>query len=209
MWQAAVAQPMNRSADVPPPGFVDHEVGEFWIGNPWQFHDKKKNLSAFERNRVFLNHRGKQFLEISHLTGADSDGDGRSTAIGDLNGDGMPEVLVRQVGGGPFKLYQNLFPPQHYLKVSLRGTRSNSLGIGARLVAEIGERRLVRELYPANTFESQSASCIIFGLADATVVDRLVIRWPSGLEQVLRRVSCDQHIEVTEGESEPRQLVVR
>ena len=158
---------------------------------------------------MFLNHRGERFFDISHLTGADSDGDGRSTAIGDLNGDGMPEVLVRQVGGGAFKVYENNFPRSHYLLVSLRGKRSNSLGIGARLVAEVGGQRIVRELYPANTFHSQNPSSVSFGLGDATAVDRLMIRWPSGLEQTLTSVAADQHIEVTEGESELRQLVAR
>jgi hypothetical protein len=194
---------------VPAPGEVDASVGEFWIGNPWQFHDAKKNLSAYERNRVFLNRGGTQFFDISHLTGADSDGDARSSAVGDLNGDGMPEVLVRQVGGGSVKLYENQFPRQHYLQVSLRGTQSNSLGLGARLVAEIGQRRLMREMYPANTFVAQNPSIVSFGLGDATLVDRLVIRWPSGLEQVLNHVAADQHIEVTEGASEPRQLAAR
>ncbi len=209
MWQAAVAQPLNRSAIVPPPGEVDDSVGEFWLGNPWLFHDSKKNLSAYERNRLFLNHRGERFLDVSHLTGADSDGDGRSTAVADLNGDGMPEVLVRQVGGGSFLLYENQFPRKHYLRVSLRGTRSNSLGVGARLVAEVAGQRLVRELYPASTFLSQNPNHVSFGLGDATVVDRLVIRWPSGLEQPLTNIAADQHIEVTEGENEPRQLVAR
>jgi hypothetical protein len=209
VWQAAVAQPMKRDLVVPPPGDVDSSVGEFWIGNPWQFHDAKKNLSAYERNRVFLNHGGKRFFEISHLSGADSDGDARSTAVGDLNGDGMPEIFVRQVGGGSVKLYENRFPRQHFLQVSLRGTTSNSLGIGSRLVAEIGERRVVRELYPSNTFVAQNPCHVNLGLGEATSVDRLVIRWPSGLEQVLRDVAADRHIEVTEGESEPRQLVAR
>ena len=209
MWQAAVAQPMKRDSIVSAPGDVDASVGEFWIGNPWMFHDAKKNLSAYERNRVFLNHVGSRFFDVSHLTGADSDGDGRSSAVGDLNGDGMPEVLVRQVGGGSIKLYENNFPRRHYLQVSLRGTKSNSFGIGARLVAEAGGRRIMRELYPSNTFLSQNPSYVSFGLRDATAVDRLVIRWPSGLEQVLSHVAADQYIEVTEGESELRQLVAR
>jgi hypothetical protein len=209
VWQAAVAQPMKRDLIVPPPGDVDSSVGEFWIGNPWQFHDAKKNLSAYERNRVFLNHTGNHFFDVSHLTGADSDGDGRSTAIGDLNGDGMPEVIVRQVGGGTVKIYENQFPRQHYLQVSLRGTTSNSLGLGARLIAESGTRRLVREMFPANTFLAQNPSHVNFGLGDATAVERLVIQWPSGLEQVLEHVAADQHIEVTEGMGQPRQLVAR
>jgi hypothetical protein len=186
------------------PGEIDVEIGEYWLGNPWLFHEAKKNLSAYERNRVYLNHDGKQFLEISYLSGADSDGDARSSVIADLTGDGMEDVLVRQTGGGPVLLFENRIAKQHWLKVALRGRQSNSLGIGSRLVAEVSDRRIVRELYPANTFYSQTPSYAYFGLGDAAQVDRLTIRWPSGTTQVLERVAGDRHIEVTEGESELR-----
>ena len=204
MWQAAVAQPLDRGRVTPPPGPVDSSVGEFWIGNPWLFHGEKKNLSAFERNRVFLNGGGERFFDISFLSNADSDGDGRSVVAADFNNDGMQDLLVRQVGGGSVRLYENDFPPRHWLKISLKGTRSNRLGIGARLTAQVGDRRLVRELYPANTFFCQMPTYVHFGLDEATVVDRVTILWPSGTEQILENVAADQHIEVTEGKNEAR-----
>lgn len=204
-----MAQPFVRNPVLSAPGEIDATIGEFWVANPWHFAKAKKNLSAYERNRVYLNRDGRHFLDISHLTGADSDGDGRVCVPADFNGDGMQDLLVRQVGGGSVLLYENQFPAAHWLSVSLRGTQSNSLGIGARLVAEVGGRRLVRELYPANTFRSQSPSHVHFGLGDATAVDRLTIRWPSGTEQVLDQVPADQHIEVTEGDSQTRRMAAR
>ena len=179
------------------------------MGNPWALHGAKKNLSAYERNRVFLNYQGKQFFDISFLTGADSDGDARSAVPGDFNNDGMPDLLVRQVGGGSVMLYENQFPRAHWLKVSLHGVRSNSLGIGSRLVAELNGHRIVRDLYPANTFASQAPSYVHFGLGEFTEVERLSIHWPSGTQQVLLHLAADQHIEVTEGEAETRRLVGR
>lgn len=204
-----MAQPFNRSTVVPPPGPVDSSVGEFWIGNPWLFHGEKKNLSAFERNRVFLNRGGEQFFDISFLTSADSDGDGRSVVAADFKNNGTQDLIVRQIGGGSVMLYENQFPPRHWLKVSLHGTRSNSLGIGARLTAELAGRRIFRELYPANTFSSQMPSYVHFGLDEATRVDRLTIYWPSGLEQVIEQIAADQHIEITEGDNETRRMAAR
>jgi hypothetical protein len=107
--------------------------------------------------------------------------------------------MVRQVGGGSFLLYENNFPQKHYLEVSLRGVQSNRLGIGARLVAVVNGQPLVREMYPANSFRSQMPNIVHFGLGDATKVDRLTIRWPSGAEQVLTDVIGDRHIVVEEG----------
>jgi hypothetical protein len=95
-------------------------------------------------------------------------------------------------------LFENDFPPKHYLMVSLRGTKSNRQGIGARLTATLAGRQLVRELYPLNSFRSQLPERVHFGLGSATRVDRLTIRWPSGRVQDLTDLSADRHILVHE-----------
>ena len=196
---AVVSQPCNRSASVPLPGRIDEKLGEFWVSDPWQIVAFRHNLSSFERNRTFLNVKGEDFLDISHLTGADSDGDGRSVVAADFRNVGMPDLIVRQVGGGPLLLYENRLPRKHYLTVSLRGQTSNRQGIGARLTASVGGRTLVRELFPSNGFRSQSPNQVHLGLADDRTVDTLTIRWPSGKVQVLTGSAGDRHIIVDEG----------
>jgi hypothetical protein len=180
---------------------VDRSLGEFWVVNPWDIVDQGHNLSAFERKRAFLNVGGRDFVDISYLTGADSDGDGRSVVAGDFRNDGRLDIVLRQVGGGPVLLFENQFPKAHYLTVSLRGTSSNRLGIGSRLTANVGGRELIRELYPYNGFRSQMPSRVHFGLGTATKIDRLTIRWPSGAIQTIADVAADRHVVITEGKS--------
>jgi hypothetical protein len=203
-----VSQPFDRGASVPAPGAVDRSLGEFWVTNPWDIVDRGHNLSAFERKRAFLNVRGGAFLDISYLTGADGDGDGRSVVAGDFRNDGRLDLVVRQVGGGPVLLYENRFPGAHYLTVSLRGTRSNRLGIGARLTASVAGRELTRELYPQNTFHSQMPSRVHFGLGEAERVDRLTIRWPSGGVQTFTGLAADRHVVITEDRTGPEAVEV-
>jgi hypothetical protein len=179
------------------------------VENPWEIPTSGHNLSAYERQRVYLNVPAaaggsdalgtRDFLDISYLSGADNDGDGRSVVAADLRNNGRLDVLMRQAGGQPFIIYENDFPQRHFLEVSLRGTKSNRLGIGARLVATVKGQKRVREQYPLNSFRSQMPNVVHFGLGDATVVDRLVIRWPSGLEQELTNLAADRHIIVEEG----------
>jgi ASPIC and UnbV len=195
-----VSQPFQQGAQVRAPGKLDENLGEFWSTNPWAIVADGHNLSAFERKRVFLNVRGENFLDISHLTGADNDGDGRSVVAADFRNVGMPDLIVRQAGGGPLILYENRLPRKHFLNVSLHGRQSNRQGIGARLIATVGGRQIVRELFPACAFRSQSPSEVHFGLADDSTVDSLMIRWPSGKRQVLRAIAADRHIIVDEGE---------
>lgn len=204
-----MSQPFDRKCCVPKPGKLDSELKEFWAGNPWDIVSAGHNLSCYERNRVYLNLNGQNFVEVSHLTGgADSDGDGRAAVAGDFRNNGQLDLVVRQVGGGALQVYENQFPAKHYLKVTLRGRAgdgkglaSNRQGIGSRLVAESGGRRVVREMYPHNSFYSQAPNIVHFGLGDSTTVERLTIRWPSGLEQVLKNVPADRHIVVAEGEA--------
>lgn len=180
---------------------LDEQRGEFWVSNPFIFADTGENLSAYERNRLFLNTGERSFLDLSYLSGADNDGDGRTAVAWDITGDGMPELFVRQVSGGPLLIYRNRFPQTRWLNVSLRGTRSNSLGVGAKLICEAGGRRICRELYPIVNFLSQAPAAVHFGLAHAKEIDSLTIRWPSGEVQKVTEVPIDQHVLITEGRS--------
>jgi hypothetical protein len=200
---AVVSQPCDRGCKIATPGKIDPDLKEFWVENPWEIVKNGHNLSAFERKRTWLNLGGKNFLDVSFLTGTDNDGDGRSVVAGDFRNNGRMDLLVRNAGGGPLWLYENNFPQRHYLKVSLRGRQSNRLGVGARLTAVVNGRSLVREMFPINSYCSQMPNLAHFGLGDAERVERLEIRWPSGKTQVLADLRADAHVVVDEGKEGP------
>lgn len=195
-----MSQPFDRGAVCPAPAELDEELDEFWSGSAWRI-SSNHNLSGYERNRTYLNNGNGDFVDISHVTGADSDGDGRSSVAVDLNHDGRLELVVRQVGGGPLKIFNNNFPQKQWIQVSLRGKESNRQGIGARLVAEVGNRQIVREIFPANSYLSQSPATAHFGLGSNDKVDTLTIRWPNGKEQIVKDISTNQHLIIREGDS--------
>jgi hypothetical protein len=192
-----VSQPFDRSATAGRPGDLDEELKEFWVEDPFRI-NWENNLSSYERNRAFLNLEGKNFLEISFLTGADSDGDGRSVVAADLEGDGKLDLIVRQTGGGPLLIFENKIPAGNYLSVVLRGRESNKSGIGARLTARVGNRKIPRDLFPVNSYRSQAANCVHFGLGEADKVDQLTIRWPSGKTQVLENIEGNRRLIIEE-----------
>jgi hypothetical protein len=199
---AVVSQPYDRNAAVKQPGQLDKSLGEFWVENPWDIVAQGHNLSAYERKRTYLNVKGpdggRNFLDVSFLTGADGDGDGRSIVAGDFRNNGKLDLVLRQTGGGPIFVYENNFADKHYLKVSLRGSKSNKFGIGARLIASVKGQPIVREMYPINSFRSQMPSIVHFGLGTADRVEKLSIRWPSGKVQELTDLAGDRHIIVDE-----------
>jgi hypothetical protein len=209
LWQAVVAQPYRRGARVGAPGKIDRSIGEFWVENPWDITAAGHNLSNNERQRFYLNHQDRGFLDLSYLSGADAEGDGRSVLAADLRNNGRLDLIVRKVGGGNkvgdkyaggvLTIYENQLARGHFLEVTLRGNPSNRLGIGARLTASVNGMSLLREMYPLNSFRSQAPARVHFGLGDAITVDQLTIRWPSGQVQVLEHLPADRHIVVEEG----------
>ena len=187
----------------PAPVVPDARLNDWWVDNPWKIAAVGKSLSGYERNRIYLNSGCREFFEISGLTGgADSDGDGRAVVPCDVTGDGLEDLIIRQSGGGPLLVFENRFPKTHWLQVSLRGTMSNRHGIGARVTAEVQGRKLVRELFPHNTFSSQAPAHVHFGLAEATRIEKLTVRWPSGTVQEFKDVVPDRRIVIRENSAE-------
>jgi hypothetical protein len=161
-------------------------------------------LSAFEQNRVFLNTgSGEEFLDASFASGADIDSDSRSTVVADFDRDGWPDLLVGSVGGGPLRLFlNNVARDHHRVVINLVGTTSNWHAVGARVTLHCGDLQIVRDLFKANGHHDQSPGSLLVGVGKAEQVDRLVVRWPTGKEQVFTGLPVNSRIQLTEGEDE-------
>ena len=95
-------------------------------------------------------------------------------------------------GQGPPRLLRNDQPSgHHWLRLSLRGTRSNRDAIGSIVEVRVGAETLRRTVMPTRGYLSQSELPVTFGLGDRTQVDEVRIRWPDGSTQQLRDVAMD------------------
>ena len=197
-----MTQPFDHTYEAKNLRKLDKEKGEFWVGNPWLFPKSGENLSAYERNGIYLNGGDQVFHDMSFLCGADSNGDGRCVVATDLNGDGMVELLVRQAGGGPLLIYENRFPARSWLKISFEGKTSNATGVGVKIACTIGDRVIRRENYPIVNFLSQKPAVVELGLGSAKQIDKLEIQWPAGHIQVLKDVEVNQHLIIEEAITE-------
>ncbi len=148
---------------------------------------------------LYHNLGNSRFKDVTDLAGPafQTPRPARGLAVGDLDGDGRPEVVILNMNSTP-SLLKNTGPHGHNLNVSLTGTKSNRSAIGARVVVHAGSRRMIDEVMSGGSFYSQSAFTLHFGLGELTQLDDVEVHWPSGIEQHTGKVPADQAVKITE-----------
>ncbi len=136
-----------------------------------------------------------------HLTMMGSRGTRSAVAL-DLDGDGDLDIVTNEFNAGPQVLVSDLAQRHtvHFLKVRLRGKRSNREGVGAEVTVVLPDgRRMLKQLDGKSGYLSQSDLPLYFGLADAAHASAIEVRWPSGGRQrVAGPITAGRTIEVVE-----------
>ena len=198
-----MTQPLDRSCMLPQLGEMDDEHGEFWVENPFLLPQLGKNISAYEKNRMFLNMPGGAFLDASFASQADIDSDSRSVIASDFDKDGYCDLLVGSDGGGPLRMFRNSFPWQtRRVRLRLVGKISNRTAIGSRVILECGGRQIVRDLFAPNGFLGQAPAEMLIGVGTSERIEQLTVRWPTGQEQTFTDLDVDCEIVLTEGQTD-------
>ncbi len=197
-----MTQPEDREAQLPVIGEVDEEEGEFWVANPLDLPSLGENLSAYERNKLFLNVDGSRFVDASFASSVDIDSDSRSVVAADFDRDGSVDLLVASAGGGSLRMFSNKIEQGNRLEIRLKGVKSNRQGIGARIIAEFGEQKITRDLFPNNGFMGTGPAEVWLGIGEAPKIDKLTIRWPSGDVQEFQDVEVNRGVQIEEGNAE-------
>jgi len=121
----------------------------------------------------------------------------RGLAIGDLDGDHRPEVVLSNLNAAPSVLRRQ-GPRGNLLKLTLEGTRSNRSALGARVTVVTGKLKQVAELSSGGSYYSQHEAALYFGLGAATQIDSLTVRWPNGKSETFRNLDPAKPIHLTE-----------
>ena len=122
----------------------------------------------------------------------------RGLAFGDFDRDGRLDVVVTRLNDTPLILHNVDASGNHWIGLQLKGHKSNSGGIGARITVQSGDLVQVGRSMPVNGYASSSELNLHFGLGARTVVDRITIEWPSGVRQVVSSPMVDQQVKIKE-----------
>lgn len=196
--------------------FHHNESAEDWSSLPL---DRKikggASFSGNERDSVFLNKEGKDFVNISGITGLDDPGDGRSFAILDYDRDGWPDLVVASATAPTLQLYRNQMGDK-----SSAGVRKNQMfavrfvggnhtaapstewsnrdGYGAAITVELDGMTLVREHRAGEGLGAENSATMLVGIGERTGAKSLKVRWPSGKTQELANVPANTLLTVYE-----------
>ena len=80
------------------------------------------------------------------------------------------------------------------------GSRSNRSAIGARVSVTTGGHVQIDEVMSGSSYYSQNDLRLHFGLGKATKIDRVEIRWPSGLKESHANIAVNQLVVIKEGQ---------
>ena len=136
-------------------------------------------------NKIMFNQGNKTFVSESHPGLAVG-------GMGDLNDDGFIDFL-----NGSTIRYA-VPNGNNWVKVSLQGIESNSYGIGARVEIYGSWGKQIREIHSGDGFKYMSSLNAHFGIGTETGITKIIVKWPSGIEDVVYNPAINSRIHIVE-----------
>jgi hypothetical protein len=162
--------------------------------------EKSTAYLKYKQPLLLMTNTGKGFVNVSATAGAAFNAPiaARGAAFGDLNNDGRLDAVVAVLDDAPVIL-RNMGTPNHWIGITLSGTKSNRSGIGARVtVTNANGQKQICDVSTSGSYLSTNDPRIVFGLGNAKAVRSVEVRWPSGLVQSIANPGVDRYISITE-----------
>ena len=160
---------------------------------------------------VYLNNGDKTFTQIDNPF---DDNGIESLAVGDLNHDGFVDVyagyanIYTNPSETPDVLWMNDGNDNNHFSVHLTGTTSNRDGVGARIEIYGDWGMQVREVRAGESYGISNSVNSHFGIGESTEIDHMIVKWPSGIIDVIDNPAINQCMEVIEGACVPNPVDV-
>jgi hypothetical protein len=153
--------------------------------------------SYAQKNQLLLN-TGTQFRDVSATAGAGLQVEkvSRGLAVGDLDNDGDPDLVVSNVDDTPTLLENRQRSGHHWVGLRLTSPTGNRFAIGAKVIVEAGGRTQVREVRSGGSFLSQHDLRVLVGLGKHAGAVSVEVRMPGGARWRWTDVPVDRHHEL-------------
>lgn len=155
-------------------------------------------------NYFFRNIEGSHFVLDTSIFLGNHVAASYSVAKGDIDNDGYYDMVVQNAKDYNSFIWKNNYGPttgNSYIKITLEGTVSNNMAIGSWIEVFTDGKTLTHYTQLGENFISQDSQHHIFGLENATEVDSVYIRYPSGHIDKYYNLIANEHYFFKEGET--------
>ena len=173
---------------------------------------RSHSFSGNEGNSVFLNHDGKEFEDVSGVTGLDSLADGRAFSFFDYDRDGRSDLVLTNTNYPQLQLFRNKMKDAgRVVKVRLVGGNREAKankewsardGYGAHVLVTVEGMTQRRELRAGDGFATQNSDTLVMGIGESEKVEGITVLWPSGKKSVIGEVAAGAVVTVFENATE-------
>ncbi|HEY2910563.1 MAG TPA: CRTAC1 family protein [Gemmataceae bacterium] len=130
----------------------------------------------------------------------------RGLAIGDLDNDGKPDLVVSHLNE-PVVVLRNVAPTAGRHWVGFRLLRAKAAdAIGARIAIETAGGKQTRYAFSGGSYGSTHDPRLHFGLGTDAKISKVTVYWPSGKVQEVAGVEPDAYWEIAEDANEPKRV---
>ena len=161
----------------------------------------RRDVGYAQPPQLFLNNGRAQFREVAAETGGDFSQPrvGRGLAYGDFDRDGDLDVLMTTNNGPAFLFRNDQISGNRSIRFHLVGTKSNRDAIGATVQIFYAGMIQSHMVKGGSSYLSQSELPVTFGLGREDSLERMVIYWPSGINEEYKNLAAGKAYECTEG----------
>jgi hypothetical protein len=145
-----------------------------------------ESFGGFDKNRLFLNHGGKEFVNAAHLLGVALENDCRNFVATDVNNDGRMDLIITSQNSLPpvtetIRVFRNDIAEQgNWIAFTFRDEPGHRSPLGAQVILQAAGMKKIGALVTGDSFRSQHPATVRFGLGPTPKVDAVEIRWPGG-----------------------------
>ncbi len=122
----------------------------------------------------------------------------RGAAFGDLNNDGLIDVVVTNLGETPTVLLNNTENDNQKIVFKLVEKSKNKDAVGARITLKTDKRTMMQEVEAGASYLSQNDFRLHFGLLKGEKIETVEVRWSDGKTETFGKISPDQITTITQ-----------